>query len=166
MSRSGELSQCKQCKDNGLVGSLRRGFGGVLMITARRGARAVLWLRVRHSALSPILSLRTTATARHYIYHVQHYSNLAIHSRLCVSAVLFQFPSFNRNAISLFHKSRVEMTVQLKRFIYWTDEYMIVQFLLLFNLETTGFDDFRTSTRSRFIHISQETLLWLQRWTT
>lgn len=77
MSRSSELSQCKQCKDNGLVGSLRRGFGGVLMITARRAGCAVTEsasLGLVPDTVVPA-SLRTTATARHYIYHVQHYSN-------------------------------------------------------------------------------------------
>lgn len=160
MSISGELSQCKQCKDNGLVGSLRRGFGGVLMITARRGAaRAMLWLRVRHSALSPILSLRTTQpTAR------QHYSNHAIHSRLCVSPVL---PNFNCNAISVFHKSRVGMTVQLKRSF---TEQMNVWLYISFSCSRSRLPASTISEQppvlGSYVHISQEILLWLQRWTT
>lgn len=135
MSRSGELSQCKQCKDNGLVGSLRRGFGGVLMITARCGARAVLWLRVRHSALSPILSPRTTqpqhanTTAITLFTHVYAFHRFSFSSQ--VLTVMQSLFSIKVESEWLFNDCSI------KEIIYWTDEWMIVHFLLLFNLETT-----------------------------
>lgn len=123
MSRSSELSQCKQCRDNGFVGSLRRGFGGVLMITARRGARAVLWLRLRSASLGlvpdtvPPHHSHSTPTLQQSRYSLtfMRFSGSGLSFTIPVSEIVRSFPSFNCNAISLFHTSRVEMTVQLNR---------------------------------------------------